>query len=294
MNRRKLLETLGGSALIGVTPGLAGANAGEADSELRKSEKTPSKRRVETALDNPISNNIFDVLGLPPKKSGEPTQVEIHIDGSRISHSIHIPTHLGNLSVCYKDATLMYAALQLDRQNVSSHIRRKIAGKRGWPSNTNGQIINFKTRDGIYFTRSATRGEAVRATNEIGGDIEHNKVTWRNEISNKTSSGEYTVTNKNEVYTLSHSPIEVKTRKPVGKRQGVSIQASRCSGSIGACALDIVMSTPHCGLAGIGCMTWGPTSLACLLVVIDLCLPNAYIMHVSGNCYDVAKNCDLP
>jgi hypothetical protein len=304
INRRSILKTVGGTALVGGVASVASANNnGGEEVRLEKKKVEASWTELRTVLSSDLTGQLFRSLsGIYPKIRSA-YKLKILFDGALLAESIRIPTEYGSLAVGMRNSEIQYAALDLERDNVPHSLRSEISGSVGWPENTNGQMVQFDSQKPTSFIRSVSTDERKKLVGQTDGMSMSADIVAKNEISTTRKSikehseinneGRYAVINQKSAYTYSANmePKDVHSMETGFEQQSDQITTAGGCESAAACLADVLMALPHCAFGATFCTLTGVGTLACITVLIDLCAPNLVLAHVSGACYDVVNNC---
>ena len=154
------------------------------------------------------------------------------------------------------------------------------------PANVASHIYG-NSEDGFWHIREATQREENQVTDEIESERIPSLVSVGEKISGPDAHGspEYRAIIDGDIYSTDN------IKNPVSNTGRRDVVANGCEEDGLCCAADLMLAYPHCALGAWACSGAGPGGLACVVAFVNLCLPSAALVTISGCCEAVYNNC---
>lgn len=294
VSRRKLVQSASASLAAGAVG--AGNAAGKTPEETKfvKEKRPVSYREASAAVRNEPAMTALRHLGLPSVYPGWSEAIEIRIGGEYLSHSIRVATDVGVIEVIYTDNDILSVDTRLEPRNLDRSVEQSLSGKVGWPAGSAG-YLRVNTESTAVFTRevhSRERNAIQRLINERGLDVDldepQTSIAAKNPLSDSQSAHLLVLTDDRKL--IIDSGLD-------GLSQQVSIMDDhwdgKCDMKLLACGYDVWAASGPCAIGVVACGATSVGAPACVLALMHTCLPNTWLVAVSGNCSYVVNNCEF-
>lgn len=213
----------------------------------RAVEVSATSKTVNEALNSTMAQEVLSELNNPSTNTADATRQNYYGDGQLDFVSIDVPIEYGKLQVGYNGRSLGGVIATLDRSMMPDSLIADISGDFGWPSSTDGTLLNTNSLGEPKFTRTATSSERNEVTTLVS-DYDIRDDAPGPVIARNNDGGVYRLLHYDKIYHVDSA------RTKVTSEEKIIGSPSQCAVGISQCMATGTISIGVCGVGAAGCL----------------------------------------